>query len=251
MKNVSLYLIFFTKLVNTCTYVHKCTHASTQRTGNPGVPGSPLSPFRGTIPITPPGSPCREQNINKWFGRTTELCFITLEDGALMYFLDKHICTYGKMLKPHKIQLTFIPGSPGMPWKKKTVVKYIHMSTYCIFVVTNNYIFRYCLLQCHLKSCNIDFIVIQKKSKNPFIVILRFFMLLPYNVARTDKCAGQWKGGWLSCTVCLQEVLEDRQNRGRHPFLFLPAHTGHSQTAETALKLCDRRKCQAWTMNLA
>lgn len=56
--------------VNTCMYVHEHTHAYTQRTGNPGVPGNPLSPFRGTIPITPPGSPCRGQNKNKWFGRT-------------------------------------------------------------------------------------------------------------------------------------------------------------------------------------
>lgn len=37
----------------------------TQRTGNPGVPGNPLSPFMGTNPITPPGSPCRTQNKKK------------------------------------------------------------------------------------------------------------------------------------------------------------------------------------------
>lgn len=31
------------------------------------------------------------------------------------HFFDKHIQTYDKIIKPHKIQPTFIPGSPGMP----------------------------------------------------------------------------------------------------------------------------------------
>lgn len=54
------------------TKTHDCMFTNTHAllTGRPGVPGNPLSPFCGVIPITLPGSPCRRQNHSEWFDCT-------------------------------------------------------------------------------------------------------------------------------------------------------------------------------------
>lgn len=57
--------------VSTHKHMHLLKNTHTNKlTGNPGVPGNPLSPFRGTMSIRPPGSPCRTKKQSKWFGRT-------------------------------------------------------------------------------------------------------------------------------------------------------------------------------------
>ena len=48
---------------------NKCRQLYRQRTGKPGAPEKPLSPFRGIIPITPPASPCgqKETQVPKYY----------------------------------------------------------------------------------------------------------------------------------------------------------------------------------------
>lgn len=105
------------------------THAYTWRTGKPGVPGNPLSPFKGTIPITPPGSPCKGQNKS-----VVPVCHAGRCGLPVLFDIVRR-------------QLTLIPGTPGMPWNQRTVISFVYSARIKILV------FRYCFAN---SSCVIN-----------------------------------------------------------------------------------------------